>query len=331
MDPTVLDGDYKIHSIVHDFGDGTFLVRWVKYTHVHDTREPKKHIPAARITYFRKSLMVSGINVRQALFYLRNSLALQLTSRKISEREAVYKKVVQVEELGISQVAIALLRYLEKDLGLKMEKEDGWLRLPIYDLDKVGEVAHMQIARPGQGNGGLRISCGQASYEEMQLVWRLVLSVKEESATGGGSFKYEYSTVVFNGRSGAPRWPKIPDGIKKVKDPKNPEKMIKVYDKQLDERLAPAEAEAIVAHAKASLAQPWVVQPARHRLRDEGRWHLLPAGKWQLPQPLANPSARPPKRTRETAAKEPPPAKKQWPGRAERAMERAPRAVRDEA
>ena len=51
MDPTVLDGDYSIKEIVWDFGDGTFLVRWNDYTHVHDTREPKEHIPAARVTY----------------------------------------------------------------------------------------------------------------------------------------------------------------------------------------------------------------------------------------------------------------------------------------
>jgi hypothetical protein len=316
MGPTELGGDYSIHKIVWDFGDDTFLVRWNDYTHVHDTREPREHVPEKFVTSYRRSLMVDSINVRQPLHYLLQSFALQLTSRKILERDPVYLKTVPVPELSITQVGIAVLKYLSKFLGLKMEKDGNEWTLQVANLDKVGELLQLQVR--GVGNGALRINCGQGSYEDMMMVWFVELKVKESSSLGG-SFKYSYSSVAFNGRSGEPRWPIIPDGWEDVS--KDPAKEKWVYKAEDDMRLSDGEAEALVSHAKASLAQPWVINAVTNRLREEGRWHQLPAGKWALAQALANPTIR----ARKKRAIEPPPepkrkAKKQeWRGRDERA------------
>ena len=68
-EPTLVPGSWEMQAVVFDFGDGTFLVRWNNHTHVQDTREPLEHIfPKAKVTYFRKSLIVDGVDVAQILY-----------------------------------------------------------------------------------------------------------------------------------------------------------------------------------------------------------------------------------------------------------------------
>ena len=40
----LLEGNWEVERVVHDFHDGTVMVRWIDYNHLQDTREPTQHI-----------------------------------------------------------------------------------------------------------------------------------------------------------------------------------------------------------------------------------------------------------------------------------------------
>ena len=54
-----------------------------------------------------------------------------------------------------------------------------------------------------------------------------------------------------------------------------------LYSRDDELRLDDAQAEALVAYAKATLKQRWAPKPIPHKLR--GVWADLPAGTWLLP------------------------------------------------
>jgi len=277
--PVILEGQYEVEKVVWDFCDGTYLVRWKGYTHTGDTREPEAHIPSGKLVAYRKSLVVDGIDVQHPVYLVLESLARQLTSPKKVERDPVYQKVLEIEGLTNQQLAMATLKYLSKLLGIKLTKEGNTTALLAADLDKIAELALLHASRPEQGHGALRTKCGGASYECMLLVWSLRIEYVDGATFGGKHFKVIMSTVGFNGKTGEPRWPAIPDGT---------DVHGKNYDPAKDERLSRLEQEAIVAHAKAELRQPWATHVARHPLRKAG-WHALPVGTWALKLAVAMP------------------------------------------
>ena len=78
------------------------------------------------------------------------------------------------------------------------------------------------------------------------------------------TFYYKFSTVVFNGRTGEPRWPTAPAGTGWSAECR----------------------ENIVAYAKRLLKQRWSPAPVSNHLRRKG-WHLLPVGVYKLAQSVA--------------------------------------------
>ena len=78
------------------------------------------------------------------------------------------------------------------------------------------------------------------------------------------TFYFKYTTVVFNGRTGEPRFPAGPKGEGLIKE----------------------EREAVVAYAKRLLKQKWSAAPIPSHLRRKG-WHLLPATVWKLATAVA--------------------------------------------
>ena len=313
MASELLEGNWEVERVVHDFHDGTVMVRWIDYNHLQDTREPTQHVyPKRKLGDFHRSLIIDQIDVEQLLNIFRTDIARQLASRKIAERTPVYKKKVLIEEFRLTQLSLPLLRYLSRLVGvaLKQEGTTWWLKLG-GKLEKIGEA--LLFHTNGQGNGALRVKCGQASYEDMLCVWDLEIFVTETSSFGGRRGGYIYSTLGFNGRSGEPLLPKIPDGWDKNK------KGVWEHDADKDERLTKLEISAIMGYVRTALQQRWTVEPVRHRLRDEAKWHLLPPSKWALPQALANPTKPAPKRKAPTPAAPAPPPKRVVLGREERA------------
>ena len=78
------------------------------------------------------------------------------------------------------------------------------------------------------------------------------------------SFFFTYSSVVFNGKTGEPRFPAAPKG----------------------EGWCAESRENIVAYAKRLLKQRWSAEPVSNHLQRKG-WHLLPAGSWVLARNVA--------------------------------------------
>lgn len=294
-----------------------YLVRWKNYNHYGDTWEPHEHIyPPSKLTtfYSRPTIQVS---LTIPVWLLRDSIARQCSQRKISERGPVFRRTVPVDGLIVPEVGKAVIDHIRRLFSppLPLDRSTaGVTKLVISDLDNLSEIVGFHIARPEHravGAGALRIKSGEHTYEDMMMVFELILTYKESEpkfeveSMGGRSFSYQISTVVFHGDTGLPDWPHMPNG----KDKEG-----KVIGEDL--RLLDEERQHIVTHAKQELRQRWAPMPIPHRLLTRC-WHLLPAEKWSLPQSKSNAREKKPK-----PKPKPIIAKMAWRGRGERVQRR---------
>ena len=320
----VLEEAYDIEKLLWYRGPAgarEYLACWKGFSAVGDTWEPERHIhPTKLITAWN----TIPLTVRQAVWLLREAIARQLTSRQIAERTARFEFIFTVEELRIAGVGHAVLQHLAAIAGVQVTVDGGAMgfALDVDSLNAIDRVVLLHANRPTAGVGGLRVCCGAASYKDMMMVTGIVLrSFQAETDDGTfGAYKFEVTltTTIFNGKSGAPRWPAAP-----YPTAQNPG--------QEDLRYSQDEQATVVAHAKRLLQQPWAPEPVHHHLR-RNLWHALPADRWWLPQALANPGppTRRPAAVIAAAQKEKEArreakaaaAKGAWRGRAERAKGR---------
>ena len=302
MPPTVisrpiLDGEYKVDRVLamrQAQGGREFLVRWKGYSHYGDTWEPEEHVqPRVKVVSF---LAQRGVTVDLAypVWLVRDTIARQCTSAKISDRGAVWRRRVPIPALAIPEVGLGVINHLRRLFSppVQLERDGGDTFVTFSGLDQLSEVVAFHVPRPEEraiGAGNLRIRTGSATYEDLMSVFELTLRYHEPAerngapAMGGRYFEIELSTVVFEGKSGQPFWPAMPDGWELDQNGKKVE-----YNEDEDLRLDDEERDLIVTHAKETLRQRWARTPISHALLKKG-WHNLPAGVWKLPQRIANP------------------------------------------
>ena len=108
--------------------------------------------------------------------------------------------------------------------ALKLEHDGADTTLVVGQLDDLSEICAFQSPRSEEraiGSGNLRISCGEPTYEDMMMVFELSMRLHEPPEQhgvpthAGRYFELEISTVVFNGLTGYPSWPMMPDGTDK--------------------------------------------------------------------------------------------------------------------
>ena len=294
---SILEGEYEIDRILGmraAHGGREFLVRWVGYTHYGDTWEPEDHIkPRSKVVSFLSRPGVT-VDLEYPVWLVRDAVARQCTAAKISDRGAVWRRRVPVPGLAIPEVGRAVLEHFRRLFSprVPLDRDGGDTSVTFDQLDQLSEVVGFHIPRPEEraiGTGCLRIRTGAATYEDLMSVFELTLRYHEPAerngapAMGGRFFEIELSTVVFEGKSGQPHWPAMPDGWELDKDGNRVN-----YDQDEDLRLSDEEKSVIVTHAKEELRQRWAVTPITHGLLKKG-WHNLPRNVWSLPQRIANP------------------------------------------
>ena len=276
---------YQVERII--WGGGTKAaptrcVRWEGYGHRGDTWEPRARVAGTDALGRFEELPQSTL---QALFYTRDSLYRVLSSNVIAERDPVNEKKVLIDGVREEEQGRALLDHLADEAGIELEHVDGGVCLDTNgDLDKISLVVAGHSTRPWNMAGALRVKCGAASYNDMIGISALRLylycptDVNITYNFSGFRLEAEVTTVVFNGLTGAPRFPKMPMPTKLDPDAK-------------EERYEVAERANIVAHFKGELAQRYSALAIPHPLRAAG-WHLLPKGTHWLPVAVAIPGPR---------------------------------------
>jgi len=205
-------------------------------------------------------------------FLLQELIAKQLTSRKVSDRSAVYKKEMVVPFLVDIEVAEALLARLRRTRQggalLPLTRRKTRVELQVDQLADLGSIINLQEHSMGKvGTCNLRINSGATSYTDMVMVvppFNIGYRVRKQKGYELITFFYRYSTVVFNGKTGQPSFPAAPKGEGWTKE----------------------ERKAIVGYAKRLLKQRWSPTPINSHLRQKG-WHLLPDGVERLASSVA--------------------------------------------
>lgn len=252
------------------------LIRWRGYSCTGDTWEPEEHVkPAGKIKkYLEQPPALVDMKLPHWLFL--DAVARQLTSQKSTDRGPRWKHEIILDSLVLPEVALQLLDILRKQVQppLKLEKSQDGRTTTLYvdQLEDVARVVALHISRPENGTGALRIKCGKASYKDMLMVvppleisYTAPPDVQGLPAKGARKFLVRLTTVVFNGITGAARWPAVAAP---------------------EDRYSLAEQRHIVAHAKAALAQEWAPARISHPLF-ERKWHLLPPHQLELPPSAA--------------------------------------------
>jgi hypothetical protein len=276
---------YQVERII--WGGGTKAaptrcVRWEGYDHRGDTWEPRARVAGTDALATFEELDQSLL---QGVFYFRDSLYRILSSNTIAERDPVNEKTVVIDGVREENQARALLEYLADEAGIELEQTDDGVCLDTNgDLDKISTVVAGHTVRPSNMMGSLRIKCGAASYNDMSGISALRVylycppAAKITYNFSGYRLEAEVTTVVFNGLTGAPRFPKMPMPTKLDPNAK-------------EERYEVPERANIVAHFKGELAQRYSACAIPHPLRAAG-WHLLPKGTHWLPVAVAIPGPR---------------------------------------
>ena len=167
-------------------------------------------------------------------------------------------------------------------MKLKLFYKDGYKvqQLVVTDLEHGAWIVGLHHARPDHGVGALRIRTGKTRACNLLLVavtqvTPMILTYRAPTGVVAGinpegiySFKAEFSTVGINGASG--------DIMPYMAPPLNP-----ADPDQVDLRLDPLQAEALMAYSKRTLKQEHALKPLQHFLR--AQWMYLPAGQWLLP------------------------------------------------
>ena len=145
-------------------------------------------------------------------FLLQELIAKQLTSRKVSDRSAVYKKEMVVPFLVDIEVAEALLARLRRTRQggalLPLTRRKTRVELQVDQLADLGSIINLQEHSMGKvGTCNLRINSGATSYTDMVMVvppFNIGYRVRKQKGYELITFFYRYSTVVFNGKTGQP-------------------------------------------------------------------------------------------------------------------------------
>jgi len=252
-----------------------YLVAWEGYDQDGDTFEPKEHLPRALIVAFDRYMATLPPSFDIVLRQLRDGFA-----RKLLESNGpMFGVEIEVEMAALPEYADALLAFLAnppRGAPAKVKRvtpsPQSVRQLTIDSQAHAAWIVGMHHARPEHGVGALRIKAGKASNSDMLMVActetspMIITHRAPKGATaarpleGRYTFKVQCSTVAFIGYDGN----------------------FKPYTAPCDElRLDDAQAEALVAYAKATIKQRWAPKPIPHKLR--GVWADLPAGTWLLP------------------------------------------------
>ena len=184
----VLDGDYEVERVLA-LRPGTLgpqaLVRWKGYTFTGDTWEPLDHVPPAKINVLLARPKAT-VDITYPLWVLRNHITRFCISRKIEERVPVFRKPIRIPELAAPELAHAVLEHLRCQFSprLKLEPEGCDRMLYVEELHHIADVVGFHMVRPDEravGVGALRINCGSSSYEEMLLIWNLILTCERRA------------------------------------------------------------------------------------------------------------------------------------------------------
>ena len=190
-------------------------------------------------------------------FLLQELIAKQLTSRKVSDRSAVYQKEMVVPFLVDMEVAEALLARMRRTRQggalLPLTRRKTRVELQVDQLADLGSIINLQEHSMGKvGTCNLRINSGATSYTDMVMVipsFVIGYRVRKQKGYELITFFYRYSTVVFNGKTGEPTFPAAPKG--------------KGWTKE--------ERKHIVGYAKRLLKQRWSPTPINSTMRHEKR------------------------------------------------------------
>ena len=270
----ILDKDYKLQGVRarrRVGGAYEYLCVWEDFGPDGDTWEPFDHLGPHKKKVAALDRVVE-VPFDRHRFLLQELIAKQLTSRKVSDRSAVYQKEMVVPFLVDIEVAEALLARMRRTRQggalLPLTRKKGRVELQVDQLADLGSIINLQEHSLGKvGTCNLRINSGATSYTDMVMVipsFVIGYRVRKQKGYELITFFYRYSTVVFNGKTGEPRFPAAPKG--------------KGWTNE--------ERKSIVGHAKRLLKQRWSPAPVDSHLRRKG-WHLLPDGVEKLASSVA--------------------------------------------
>ena len=278
----VLGNPYNVEKILArrvKRGGIEYLVAWEGYGTEGDTWEPPEHLPKCCIDKYLRFRAELPASFEVCLTDLRDKIARRL----LESKGPTFGCEVQCQMAALPEYAEALMRYLGSPRGgpkmkLKLFYKDGYKvqQLVVTDLEHGAWIVGLHHARPDHGVGALRIRTGKTRTCNMPGlttgVTPLILTYRAPTGVGAGinpegiySFKAEFSTVGINGATG--------DIMPYTAPPPNP-----ADPNQVDLRLDPTQAEALMAYAKRTLRQEHVFKPLPHNLR--ALWMHLPAGQW---------------------------------------------------
>ena len=282
----VLEDLYDVEKILArrvKRGGIEYLVAWEGYGTEADTWEPPEHLPKRFINRYMRFRAELPASFEVCLTDLRDKIARRL----LESKGPTFGCEAQCEKAALPEYAEALLRYLGSPRGgekvkLKLFYKDGYKvqQLVVTDLEHGAWIVGLHHARPDHGVGALRIRTGKTRACNLLLVavsevTPIILTYRAPTGVVAGinpegiySFKVEFSTVGINGASG--------DIMPYMAPPPNP-----ADPDQVDLRLDPLQAEALMAYSKRTLKQEHALKPLQHFLR--AQWMYLPAGQWLLP------------------------------------------------
>ena len=252
---------------------------WEGYGADGDTYEPPEHLPKASVKAFERWASQLPRSTWLVLSMLRD-LKKKNARRLLERRGAAFGLEVDVPAAALPEYADAIFKILgasRRGPALTVETEKNATHvlrtLMVTSQEHAAWLVGLQDARPEHGTGALRIKAGGRANKDMVMVVAtpqtpIVLEHRAPKETAGEpqqgsySFKVSFSTVAFNGITGA----------------------MQPYTAPAEElQLTTADEAALVAHAKRALLQTYAARPVAHPLRST--WAALPAGQLVLPQP----------------------------------------------
>lgn len=260
-----------------------FLVRWLGWGVRGDTWEPEAHLPEEDVAAFDAIPRVL-VSMVLPMRFPREVVVRRLASSKKLDRKPAYKIDLEVPQLKVPELGLAVLKAMaeEAESDISVEYEAAYTttteRWVIY-LEQPADIANvlaLHAVRPEMAFGNLRIKCGAVSYTDMAYVLptleiyytQPIPTLEAPPLAGGRSFRIKLSYAIINGKTGRMDFPAILDN---------------------SERFSSAEMEVLIEHAKGMLAQQWQARPVANELRKKG-WHALPRNQPRLPIAVAMPS-----------------------------------------